>query len=84
MSLIGLLPLLLISIPLAVIIAYIAKRQGNNEGTWFLIGLIPLINYFVLMWLMISIFLDMFDKLRGIYTLIEEQNIEIRKRRQPG
>ena len=65
-------------------IALIAKRQGNNEGVWFLIGLIPLINYFVLTWLIISIFLDMFDKLKGIYALIDEQNIEIRKRRQPG
>ena len=80
-GLMSFLPWLLMSIPIAIITAFIAKRQGKNETTWFLIGLIPIVNYFIIMWLMISIFLDMYEKLKGIFDLIEEQNIEIRKRR---
>lgn len=83
-GLMSFLPWLLMSIPIAIITAFIAKRQGKNETTWFLIGLIPIVNYFIIMWLMISIFLDMYEKLKGIFDLIEEQNIEIRKRRMSG
>lgn len=84
MGLMNFLMFLLMSIPIAIIVAIIAKREGKNEVVWFFIGLIPILNYFILMWMMIVIFLDMVDNIKGIFRLLEEQNLEIRKRKQSG
>ena len=46
------LPLLIMTIPLIFICRQLAKEKGKNVGLWTVLGIIPLVNYFAVIYLM--------------------------------
>ena len=48
-TLFSLLPLLLMTLPLGFISRMLAKEKGRNVLLWTVLGFIPLVNYFCLM-----------------------------------
>jgi hypothetical protein len=49
--LLGFLPILLLSIPLALVLYFLAERKGQNAPLYLLIGLIPLVNWLATVYL---------------------------------
>lgn len=49
--LVTLLPALLMTIPLVFICYRLAKEKGKNVTLWTILGIIPVVNYFVLAYL---------------------------------
>ena len=49
--LLGFVPLLLISIPLAFVLYFLAKKKGQNAPLYFVLGLLPLVNGFATVYL---------------------------------
>jgi hypothetical protein len=44
--LLGFVPILLLSIPLAFVLYFLAKRKGQNGPLYFVLGLLPFVNGF--------------------------------------
>ncbi len=40
----GFVPLILVQLPFALIFKSVAERKGRNKWSWFIIGLIPVVN----------------------------------------
>jgi hypothetical protein len=45
------LPLILLTIPLIFICHQLAKEKGKNVSLWTVLGIIPIVNYFVVLYL---------------------------------
>ncbi len=48
----SLLPLLLMTLPLGIVSHLLAKDKGRNVSLWTILGLIPLVNYFCILYFM--------------------------------
>ena len=58
------LPLVLISIPLAVGNYFLARRiEGGNPGLWAFLSIVPIINYFFWMYVMFKVIFTILDRL---------------------
>ena len=49
--LMSLLPLIIITIPVFFICRQLAKEKNKNVGKWTIIGLVPFVNYFAMLYL---------------------------------
>jgi hypothetical protein len=45
-TLLSLLPLILVTLPIGFIARMLAKEKGRNVTTWTILGFIPIVNYF--------------------------------------
>ncbi len=62
----GFLPLVLLSIPMAYGNYLIAKRINRSGAIWALLTLLPFVNYFFLFYVFYVVILAMFDRLNSI------------------
>jgi len=62
----SLLPLMIVTLPLLVLISFIAKRKGVNIVLAIILGLIPMVNMLFALWLASKTDLDILRRLKGI------------------
>jgi hypothetical protein len=65
--------MVILSIPIAFSFASIAKRFSKNETFWFLLGLIPILNIYLLIYILLDKILDCNDKLDLLLKLINQK-----------
>lgn len=66
MELFGLLPLILISIPVAIGFGFLAKRLEKSPALWVVLSLIPVLNYFFWIYASFVILFYVLDSFRAI------------------
>lgn len=64
-------PLFLLTIPISFICHRLAKEKKKNVALWTTLGIIPVVNYFVLFYLVGSANLVLEDKLDHLLKLVE-------------
>ncbi len=70
--LITLLPLAIVLIPLILINYFLAKEKGKNVLLWTLLSIIPIVNYFILFYLIGTPDLIISNKLDKLIKEVEE------------
>ncbi|HKK15017.1 MAG TPA: hypothetical protein VKA14_10175 [Gammaproteobacteria bacterium] len=68
----GLLPLIIATVPLTFICYFVARDKGRRAGPWMVLSLIPVVNYFVLLYLVGSVHRDAEGRLRRVRAIIDQ------------
>jgi hypothetical protein len=71
------LPLLVMTIPLGIICYHLAKNKGLRVVPWIFWGFIPIVNYFILIYLVGAKDKLIDDKLNNIIRILEALKIEV-------
>ena len=66
-----LLPIIIVSIPIAIGNYFLAKRLNRSVGTWVVLSLIPLLNYLFFVYVWYVVILHVIDRLKGIAAALK-------------
>ena len=69
-ALLSLMPLILMSIPIGITARKLAKEKGRNVTLWTVLGFIPLVNYFCIMFFIGAANLRVERKLDELHALL--------------
>jgi len=76
---VSLLPMIVIMIPMAFIINKLAKEKGKNVVLWTVLACIPIVNIFILPYIVGTPSKIQEEKLNKILALMEKQELENKK-----
>jgi len=71
---ISLLPLILASIPIVIVCHRLAKEKGKDLTLWTILGIIPLVNYFAMFYLIGAVNTQLQRKVDRMLSLLEKKN----------
>lgn len=71
---ISLVPLILATIPIVVICHRLAKEKGKDVTLWTILGIIPLVNYFALFYLIGTVNAHLERKVDQVLSLLEKKD----------
>ena len=70
-SIVGLIPLSIMIIPFVLICHMLAKEKGKNVTLWTVLGIIPLVNFYAMVYLVGSVNTILEEKLDRVLLLLE-------------
>ena len=70
-SIVGLIPLSIMIIPFVLICHRLAKEKGKNVTLWTVLGIIPLVNFYAMVYLVGSVNTILEEKLDRVLLLLE-------------
>lgn len=71
----GFIPLLIMTLPLIFICRSLAKEKGKNVAAYTILGIVPLVNYFILLYLVGATNKIMERKIDKVLSIIKGQKI---------
>jgi hypothetical protein len=71
---ISLVPLILATIPIVFICHRLAREKGKDVTLWTILGIIPLVNYFVLLYLVGAVNVHLQRKVDRVLSLLEKKD----------
>ena len=71
--LLSLVPLLIITVPIIFMCYHLSKEKGKNVTLWTILGIIPFVNYFALIYLVGAANVRLERKIDEILSLLKNQ-----------